>query len=404
MTDHAPRAKRPFFRTLPKLAVLLAVGLPAVIFLQVTDGPPGWLFAAAAVAILGTVTLIGKATEEVALYAGPLWGGLLNATFGNVTEMIIAVLALAKGPELYDVVRASITGSILGNLLLVLGAAMVWGGTKYPTQKFSRTGAHANVGMLWVTILILSVPALVQIVGAVPELDPSLGGPAEVAVGADGNAAAEAVTLAERVAVYTEEVTLAGAGILLGLYVLMLVFSLRTHRFLLRPDGNAHHEDPEWSVAVAAGVLLASTACVAYLSEAFVHAIDLFREEGTLQISELFLGVVIVAVVGNAAEGLVAVWVARENKMELSFQIAMGSSLQVALLVAPVLVFASGFLNGWGPDELMTLRFSPFELLALVAAALVAGNALSDGQSNWLEGAMFLAMYAFFAAVFWFHP
>ena len=151
-------------------------------------------------------------------------------------------------------------------------------------------------------------------------------------------------------------------------------------------------------------MLLASTACVAYLSEAFVHAIDLFREEGTLQISELFLGVVIVAVVGNAAEGLVAVWVARENKMELSFQIAMGSSLQVALLVAPVLVFASGFLNGWGPDELMTLRFSLFELLALVAAALVAGNALSDGESNWLEGAMFLAMYAFFAAVFWFHP
>ena len=404
MTDPAPRAPRPFLRTLPKLALLLAVGLPAVIFLQVTDGPPAWLFAAAAVAILGTVTLIGKATEEVALYAGPLWGGLLNATFGNVTEMIIAVLALAKGPELYDVVRASITGSILGNLLLVLGAAMVWGGTKFPTQKFSRTGAHANVGMLWVTILILSVPALVQIVGAVPELDPSLGEPAEVAVGADGDAAAEAATLADRVAVYTEEVTLAGAGILLGLYVLMLIFSLRTHRFLLRPDAGAHHEEPEWSVAVAAGVLLASTACVAYLSEAFVHAIDMFRESGDLQISELFLGVVIVAVVGNAAEGLVAVWVARENKMELSFQIAMGSSLQVALLVAPVLVFASGFLNGWGPDELMTLRFSLFELLALVAAALVAGNALSDGESNWLEGAMFLAMYAFFAAVFWFHP
>ena len=404
VTDPAPRAPRPFLRTLPKLALLLAVGLPAVIFLQVTDGPPAWLFAAAAVAILGTVTLIGKATEEVALYAGPLWGGLLNATFGNVTEMIIAVLALAKGPELYDVVRASITGSILGNLLLVLGAAMVWGGTKFPTQKFSRTGAHANVGMLWVTILILSVPALVQIVGAVPELDPSLGEPAEVAVGADGNAVAEAATLASRVAVYTEEVTLAGAGILLGLYVLMLIFSLRTHRFLLRPDAAAAHEDPEWSVAAAAGVLLASTACVAYLSEAFVHAIDMFRESGDLQISELFLGVVIVAVVGNAAEGLVAVWVARENKMELSFQIAMGSSLQVALLVAPVLVFASGFLNGWGPDELMTLRFSLFELLALVAAALVAGNALSDGESNWLEGAMFLAMYAFFAAVFWFHP
>ena len=393
----APHAARPFWKTLPKLAALLALGLPAVLFLHVGglgEAHPGWLFVAAAVGILGTVTMIGKATEEVAIYAGPLWGGLLNATFGNVTELIIAVVALSKGPELYDVVRASITGSILGNLLLVLGAAMVYGGTKYPTQKFSRTGAHANVGMLWVTLLILTAPALVGVVAAVPALDPSLAG--------DGPA--DAAELAATAAEYQEEITLVGAGILLTLYALMLVFSLRTHRFLLRPDGNAQHETAEWSLKIAAAVLLGATLCVAYLSEQFVHAIELFKASEAIDISELFLGVVVVAVVGNAAEGLVAVWVARENKMELSFQIAMGSSLQVALLVAPVLVFASGFLVGWGPEELMTLEFNLFELLSLAAAVLVAGNALSDGESNWLEGAMFLAMYLFFAAVFWFHP
>ena len=397
-----PHRTRPFWKTLPKLGVLLLVGLPAVLFLQATHGSAAWLFGAAALAILGTVTLIGKATEEVALYAGPLWGGLLNATFGNVTELIIAVFALMQGPELYPVVRASITGSILGNLLLVLGGAMVYGGTKYTTQKFSRTGAHANVGMLWVTVLILAVPALVHLVAVLPDLDPTLIG------GQEGEAAAvetaaEGESLKAIAARYTDEVSLAGAGILLTLYVLTLIFSLRTHRFLLRSD-EAEHEAPEWSVKVAAGVLLGATLCVAYLSEAFVHAIDLFREEGTLQISELFLGVVVVAVVGNAAEGLVAVWVARENKMELSFQIAMGSSLQVALLVAPALVLASGLINGWGPGELMTLEFSLFELLSLAAAVLVAGNALSDGESNWLEGAMFLGMYLFFALVFWFHP
>ena len=398
-----PHRTRPFWKTLPKLGLLLAFGLPIVIFLQVTHGSATALFVAAALAILGTVTLIGKATEEVALYAGPLWGGLLNATFGNVTELIIALFALNAG--LYEVVRASITGSILGNLLLVLGAAMVYGGTKYPTQRFNRTGAHANVGMLWVTLLILTVPALVHLVAVIPDLDPSLAAASEAAAenapAADADAGEPALSAV--VAQYTDEVSLVGAGILLTLYVLMLIFSLRTHRFLLRSD-ETHHEAPEWSVAVAAGVLLGATACVAYLSEAFVHAIDLFRESGTLEISELFLGVVVVAVVGNAAEGMVAVWVARENKMELSFQIAMGSSLQVALLVAPVLVFASGFMHGWGPGQLMTLEFSPFELLSLAAAVMVAGNALSDGESNWLEGAMFLGMYLFFALVFWFHP
>jgi len=411
-----PHRTRPFWKTLPKLGVLLAVGLPLVIALQVSHGSAIWLFVASAAAILGTVTLIGKATEEVALYAGPLWGGLLNATFGNVTELIIALFALNAG--LYEVVRASITGSILGNLLLVLGAAMVYGGTKYPTQKFNRTGAHANVGMLWVTLLILMTPALVHLVAVIPDLDPQLAAAVAEGAVADGDIAVEAgeagageaaagangATLVELAAEYTDEVSLVGAGILLTLYVLMLIFSLRTHRFLLRSD-ETHHEAPEWSIKVAAGVLLGATLCVAYLSEAFVHAIEMYQSlDGAFQISELFLGVIVVAVVGNAAEGLVAVWVARENKMELSFQIAMGSSLQVALLVAPVLVFASGFLNGWGPGELMTLEFSPFELLSLAAAVLVAGNALSDGESNWLEGAMFLGMYVFFALVFWFHP
>ena len=373
-----PHRTRPFWKTLPKLSVLLALLPVVVVFEYVTHAPPLWLFVASAVAILGTVTLIGKATEEVALYAGPLWGGLLNATFGNVTELIIALFALAKGPELYDVVRASVTGSIIGNLLLVLGGAMLYGGTKYATQRVGRVGASVNVGMLWVAVIILAVPSLIVLL---PDLDPAFAAHPDWA------------------ATFVEEVSLAGAFTLLALYVLTLLFSLRTHRFLLRTD-EAGHEDPEWSKTTAAVVLLGATLCVAFLSEAFVTAIDGLREAGTLAMSDLFLGVVVVAVVGNAAEGMVAVWVARENKMELSFQIAMGSCLQVALLVAPVLVLASWFMN----DELLTLSFTLFELIALVAAVQIAGGALTDGETNWLEGAMFLAVYGFIATVLWFHP
>lgn len=360
-------------KTLPKIS-LLALGLPIVVFLHLTGAGGHWpLFIACCLTILGMVTVIGKSTEEIALYTGPVWGGLMNATFGNVTELIIAFFALKSG--LHEIVRSSITGSILGNLLLVLGAAMFYGGLYNQTQKFSRTGASVNVGMLVLTIITLVVPSFIPIfqrLGLDETLSPEL-----------------AVRL-------TTNASLAAAIFLLGIYIMSLIFSLRTHRFLLMP-AEMEHEEPQWSKAQAIAVLLVATVGVAYLSDVFVESIEALL--AAVSISKIFVGVVVVAVVGNAAEGSVAVWVAKENKMELSFQIAMGSCLQVALMVAPVLVIAS-FLMG----NPMTLTFSMFELLFLGAGVAIASFALIDGESNWLEGAMFLAVYCFFALVFWYHP
>jgi Ca2+:H+ antiporter len=365
--------KTPFIKTIPKLSVLL-VFLPVAVWLHYSGNNGMALFVCSALGILGTVTLIGKSTEEIAVYAGPLWGGLLNATFGNVTELIIALFALQKG--LHGVVLSSITGSILGNLLLVLGAAMIYGGTKYPTQKFSRAGAQINVGMLWIAILVIMVPSLMSIT---IQLDPKLA--------------------AEDIGQLMRNVSLSGAVILLVLYFAGLLFSMKTHKFLFMPGDEEQHE-AQWSKGTAIGILLGATVAVAWLSELFVGSIEHLVTSGAVDISEMFIGVIVVALVGNAAEGTVAIWVARENKMELSFQIAMGSCLQVALMVAPVLVIASCFI---GPS-FMPLKFNPFELLALFAATMIASASLNDGETNWLEGTMLVGVYIFFALVFWFHP
>jgi Ca2+:H+ antiporter len=263
----------------------------------------------------------------------------------------------------------------LGNLLLILGASMLYGGLKHQTQTFTRTGANVNISMLVLTIVTLVVPSFIPIINR---------------LGLDAQLTDElAVSL-------TQHASLAAAIVLLSIYVMSLIFSLRTHRFLLMPQSE-HHEEPEWSKQTAMIALLVATVAVAYLSDVFVEAID-----GLLisyNISKLFVGVVVVAVVGNAAEGSVAIWVARDNKMDLSFQIAMGSCLQVALMVAPVLVIASYIMG-----TPMTLEFSIFEILFLGAGVAIASTALMDGESNWLEGAMLLAVYAFFSLVFWFHP
>lgn len=369
-----------FIKSLPKLSYLIAIFFPITLYMHFShiNGVP--LFVCSALAILGCVTLIGKGVEEVAIYVGPLWGGLINATFANVTELIIAMAALKQG--LYDLVRSSITGSILGNLLLVLGCAMVYGGTKYRQQTFTRHGATVNVGMLLLVIIILVVPSMAHYAYAA---DPALAGNQQLAD-----------TIASRASFF-------GAILLLAVYFLFLVFQLRTHRSLLAPDG-AHTHDPEepaWSKGLSVGVLLGTTLLVAFLSEVFVESINHILKVQQMQVSELFVGVVVVAVVGNASEGMVAVWVARENKMDLSYQIAMGSCLQVGLMVAPLLVLASYVLN---PTNPMSLVFNIFEIASLGAAVIIAWASLNDGESNWLEGVMMLSVYAFFAAVFWFHP
>lgn len=365
---------RKVISALPKISILSLALIPALIMQSQHVGEGTVLFILSALGILGTVTIMGRSTEEVSLYAGPLWGGLINATFGNVTELMIAITALQK-VQLHEVVRSSITGSILGNLLLVLGAAMVYGGTKYPVQKFTRTGANVNIGMLWVAMICLLVPTFVHLAYS---LDPKLG--------------------AHNFAQLEHQVSLTAAVVLLSLYVLSLIFSLRTHRYLLMPN-EGEHEEPEWSLKTAVAMLLGGTLVAAFLSEVFVDSMNHMLHVQGIGISEMFVGVVIVAVVGNASEGSVAVWVARENKMELSYQIAMGSCLQIALMVAPILVLVSHYIG-----KPLSLALNPFEMVALIAATQIATTSLQDGESNWLEGALFLATYVFFACVFWFHP
>ncbi len=331
-------------------------------------------FILAAVGILGLVVVIGAATEEVAMRIGAVWGGLLNATFGNVTELIIALLALKHGS--YEVLRASLTGSILGNLLLLLGLAMVAGGIKHKKQTFSRTGAAASVQMLALALFALVIPSVTYHFRGVMDLPPEEVGPV------------------------VEKLSLGIAILLLVVYVLHLVFSLWTHNFTYRTEEGAHKEEPKWSLKAAIIVLVLAVVLVALSAEAFVASLDHMIKDGSMPLSEVFLGVVVVAVVGNAAEGSVAVIAAAKNKMELAFQVAMSSAIQIALLVAPVLVVAS-FLFAATP---LTLAFSPLELLALWGGVLIAAFTLNDGESNWFEGAMMVAVYIAFAMAFWFHP
>ena len=362
------------WRTLPFPKYLLAL-FPLTLGLHHAHLlSPSAEFILAAGAILGLVVVIGAATEEVALRLGDVWGGLLNATFGNVTELIIALLALGKGS--YAVVRGSITGSILGNLLLLLGLAMVAGGAKHKTQTISRTGAAASVQMLAVSLFALVIPSVTVHFHL---FDPKL--PA---------------ALAPKMA---ENLSLAVAILLLITYGLNLLFSLWTHRFTFR-SAEAHAETPRWTLRAALVLLSITVVAVAFTSEIFVEALDRMINESKVPISEMFLGVIVVAVVGNAAEGSVAILAAMKNKMELAFQVAMSSAIQIALMVSPVIVIYSFIFT----NRPMLMAFNPFELLSLWAAVLITAFALNDGETNWFEGAMMVMVYIAFACVFWFHP
>jgi len=362
------------WRTLP-LPKYLLPAVPAVLIMEWMHVGPTWShFALASVAILGLVVIIGSATEEVALRLGPVWGGLLNATFGNVTELIIAVVALNHGS--YEVLRASLTGSILGNLLLLLGMAMLAGGLRHTTQTFSRVGASASVQMLALCLFALVLPSVVTLF---PQFTNAMS--------------------AEASETMSRNLSIGVSILLLIVYGLHLVFSLGTHKFTYRTDEGTH-EEPQWSLPTAIGMLVVSVVLVAFSSEVLVGSIEHMKAAGTLPMSEMFVGVVVVAVVGNAAEGSVAIVAAAKNKMELAMQVAMSSAIQIALLVAPALVVLSLFVA----DTPLILAFNPFELLALWAGVLISAFALQDGESNWFEGVMLLAVYFAFALAFWFHP
>lgn len=343
----------------------LYLAIPLAIWLNWSHQDPLWVFIASCVGVLPLAGLMGTATEQLAERSGPAIGGLLNATFGNAAELIIAIAALRVG--LVDLVKASITGSILGNLLLILGLSLVAGGLKRPMLRFNRTSAGMGASMLALAVAGLIFPTLFH---------------------STHPAAASLVELH-----FSEAV----AGILILTYLFSLLFVLRTHRPLF---GGGHLEGHDlagtWSVPKAIGFLTLATIGVAVMSEILVQAVEPLT--ASIGISQVFLGLIIIPIIGNAAEHGTAVVAARRGHTDLAFQIALGSSTQIALLVAPALVFIGAVM---GVTD-MNLVFAPFEVVGLAVAVLTSAMITLDGESHWFEGVQLLALYAMVAAAVWF--
>lgn len=331
------------------------------------------VFITAALAIIPLAAFMGLATEEIAVVVGPNLGGLLNATFGNATELIIALVALRGG--LIDVVKATLTGSIIGNLLLVMGFAMLLGGLRYKEQVFQSSAAGMNASVMNLAVISILLPTAVEYTST--------------GIGEDS----------------IQKLSVAVAVVLIVVYGLSLLFSMKTHAYLYDVGMAEQEEDPEASehspkkpkLWLWVGVLLVVTLGVAIASELLVDSLEVATE--TLGLSSLFTGVILLPIIGNAAEHATAVTVAMKNKMDLSVSVVMGSSLQIAFFVAPVLVIA-----GWFMGQPMDLDFNPFELVAVVVAVLIVNSISNDGRSNWLEGTLLLATYTIIGLAFFFHP
>jgi len=354
----------------------LGIFIPIAVGLELAHAGPVLVFVAAAIGVIPTAAAMGEATEVIAAKTGPGIGGFLNVTFGNAPELIIAFFALLEG--LQEVVKASIVGSIIGNILLVLGAAMVVGGAKRDKQSFSATAANAQSAMLLLALAALVLPAAFQLIhgGGLPGV-----GEERVDFGSD-----------------LEKLSL-GVGIVLLLsYVAGLVFSLKTHRRVFNPyDAEEHEEEHEgWTMRRAVIQLAVAAVLVGVMSEVLVGSVSEASKE--IGLSEFFVGVFVVAIVGNAAEHWVAVLAAAKDKMDLAVNIAIGSSAQIALFVAPLLVILSFVV---GPDP-MALVFNGYELAAMIFAVLIANFATQEGESNWFEGVQLLALYTVIGLVFFF--
>ena len=356
---------------IPRIAWAFLALVPVSLAVWALGLGPIPVFVAAAVAIIPLAYVMGVATEELGKHAGPGIGGLLNATFGNATELIIGLAALSSG--LVTVVKASITGSIIGNILLVLGVSMLTGGVRHRKQTFNRAAAGLQVTMLTLAVVGLVMPELYSL----------------FVLPAPG-ASSPPLPL--------EEMSVVISAILLVAYFAGLLFSLHTHKDVFNPV-TKEEDPPHWTVRVALLALIGATALVAVESEVLVTAV-----EGALVqtgLTPLFLGVIVIAVIGNAAEHGASVLLAWRNKMDLSVGIATSSSTQVALFVAPVLVLASIVV---APAGLMALDFEPFELVSIALSVAILSLAASDGESNWYEGVLLIMVYAIIAVGFLFHP
>jgi len=329
------------------------------------------VFITACLAIIPLAAYMGEATEAIAVVVGPNIGGLMNATFGNATELILAYVALREG--FIDVVKATITGSIIGNLLLVMGLSMFLGGLRFKEQEFQPITARLNASAMNLAVVAILLPTAVEFTST--------------GVG-------EAVL---------QRLSVAVAAVLIFVYGLSLLFSMKTHTYLYDvgiagiEEESARESTAKPKIWFWSLILLIVTIAVAVESELLVASLEEATEQ--LGLTALFTGVILLPIIGNAAEHATAVTVALKNKMDLSVSVAVGSSMQIALFVAPVLVIM-GYIIG----QPMDLNFNPFELVAVVVAVWLANSISSDGRSNWLEGMLLLATYAILALAFFFHP
>jgi Ca2+:H+ antiporter len=367
----SPRASahvRVFFQT-PLDWLVLAVPVAFAIRFVPAWNNASLLFVVAGAGIIPLAGWLGRATEQIAAHTGAGIGGFLNATFGNAAELIIALMALSKG--LTTVVKASLTGSIIGNLLLVLGASAFAGGLRFSHQRFNKTAARVSATAMSMGAAALIIPTVFHVTA-----NARPGG---------WSAAAE------------QKLSLAIAVVLFLTYVATLLFSLKTHKALFVGQSEAEKHEPTSSLARAVMLLGMATILIAFLSEFLVGSIEAARQ--SLGLTQTFVGVIVVALVGNAAEHTTAVWAALKNKMDLSLNIAVGSSLQIALFVTPMLVFAS-----YAFSRPMDLEFSLPEIVAMAVAIWIAQQISGDGESNWLEGVQLLSVYVIMAILFFFLP
>jgi Ca2+:H+ antiporter len=345
------------------LFVVLLIFTPITIAGSALGLPSTVLFFLSALAIVPLARFIGEATEDLSARTGPALGGLLNATFGNATELLIGTLALREG--LIEVVKASITGSLIGNLLLVLGTAIFVGGARNNTLTFNRSGAQASASTLLLAVIAMTIPAIFY------QTSSSVSRP-----------------------ITTESLSLFVSFLMIISYLASLWFALRTHAHLYLDDMEQH--EAKWSVRKGSFILLLATVTVAWISDILVRSIEPVALH--LGWTQLFIGVVVVALVGNAAEHTSAIAMAAKNKMDLTLQISIGSATQIVMFVAPVLVFVSVLFA-----HPMSLVFNTFELAAIILSVLIVNQVVGDGESNWFEGLQLILAYAIIASAFFLH-
>ena len=344
-----------------KILKYLLIFIPISFISKFMNASGTIMFLLACLSIVPLAGLIGEGTEEISFYSGPKIGGFLNGTFGNATELIISFFALKQG--LFEVVKSSIAGAVIGNILLVIGASMLAGGLKYKTQKFNQKVSEVSSTMLLFAVLGLCIPALFT-----HTVDPKL--------------------LNTRY----EGLSLFVAVVMIVIYGLSLFFSFSTHKHIYNNNDDEQGGTAKWSLKKAILVLVVSTVLIAIESEFLVNGIEPITE--SLGWSQFFVGIILIPIIGNAAEHTTAIVMARKDKMDVALEIAIGSSLQIILFVAPVLIFLSLFFTP------MSIVFNPFELIALFASVIIANRVSHDGESNWLEGVQLLAVYLIIAACF----